>query len=429
MIDRDWIMRAARRVDADLTRAGVDVARLRRRGFQAAALDKTALNHHRRYSLKLRFGAIEDQGESGNCWLFAPEVLVRSVAMKAGRIKIGQSFSETFLYFFNLLERASAHLEGVYRLAVRKGLDGDTLRQGLSREVMGLADGGEWEWAFGLIEKYGLIPSHRMPATASAKSTRALNVDLHERLARATRAILKTPEQYDAVRDRALRDVVRILVASLGSPPYQVKLRGRTLSPTEYAEAMGFRASEWRVVISNPRLPFHRVYERRGSALGGRAPGFNLRRLNVDQKRLRTLVRTSLETGHAAGFSADVERNDIDHASGIMHPAIFNRARVYGTKVIRDLPRREDIYLGVAASNHAMVIAGLDSAPSRPAHPIKYQVVNSWGPDRGDHGTYHMYAAWFEENVFKLAVHESVLSRRELDAYNSPESAPDGNFY
>ena len=112
-----------------------------------------------------------------------------------------------------------------------------------------------------------------------------------------------------------------------------------------------------------------------------------------------------------------------------MHPAIFNRARVYGAKVIRDLPRREDIYLGVASSNHAMVIAGLDCAPSRPASPIKYQVVNSWGPDRGDHGTYHMYAAWFEENVFKLAVHESVLSGRELDAYNSPEPVPDGSFY
>ena len=95
-----------------------------------------------------------------------------------------------------------------------------------------------------------------------------------------------------------------------------------------------------------------------------------------------------------------------------MHPAIFNRARVYGAKLIRDLPRREDIYLGVASSKHAMAIAGLDSAKPD-SDPIKYRVVNSWGPDIGDHGIYHMYAEWFEENVFKLAVHESVLDDRD----------------
>ena len=48
-----------------------------------------------------------------------------------------------------------------------------------------------------------------------------------------------------------------------------------------------------------------------------------------------------------------------------MHPAIFNRARVYGARLIRDLPRREDIYLGVATSKHAMAIAGIDSPAAR----------------------------------------------------------------
>jgi aminopeptidase C len=139
-------------------------------------------------------------------------------------------------------------------------------------------------------------------------------------------------------------------------------------------------------------------------------------------------VRASLESGYAAGFSADVDRNDIDHVRGIMHPALFDRARVYGARLIRDLPRREDIYLGVASSKHAMAIAGLDGA--RPgSSPVKYLVVNSWGPDQGDRGRYHMYAQWFEENVFKLAVHESVLDARERAAYGRPEPVPGGIFY
>jgi bleomycin hydrolase len=428
---RDWITRAAERASAGLAREAVDTKRLRRLGLESAARDADIVaRHNRHYRLKLRFGGVEDQNQSGNCWLFAPVVLARAAALRSGRIAAHESFSETYLYFFNLVEKAAATLDDVRRLAERQeSLDGDTLRRSLSQEVMGLADGGEWEWAFNLIEKYGLVPSRQMPETASSKATKALGVDLHERFARAARAIRKRPGSYRALRDQALRDVVRILVAHLGTPPRHVKLRGQTLSPLEYAERIvGFRAADWRVVISNPLLPFHRVYERRASAITSDTKRFNLRRLNVPQRRLRALVRASLENGYAVGVSADVDRNDIDNVRGIMHPGIFDRTRVYGAGLIRDLPRRDDIYLGVASSKHAMAIAGLDSA--RPgSSPIKYRVVNSWGPDLGDHGIYHMYAEWFEENVFKLAVHESVLDARERAAYDQPRSVPVGDFY
>jgi len=431
MPGHDWIQRAAARVSAALARDGAPLSRLRNRGFQLAARDADVLaRHNRRYSLRLPFGGIENQQRSGNCWLFAPTVLVRAAALREGRIRPTESFSETYLYFYNLLLRASASLARIGRITARPDAIGnDALRRGLSEEVMGLADGGEWEWAFDLIETYGLVPSGRMPETASSRTTQALNVDLHERLARATRAMAKAPQKYGMIRAQALRDVIRILVAHLGMPPAAVQWRGRSVSPAEYAEQIvGFRADDWRVVISNPLLQFGRVYVRRGSAITRGARRFNLRRLNVTQRRMRTLVRASLEAGHAVGFSADVDRNDIDHSTGIMHPGIFNRARLYGGRVIRDLPRRDDIYFGTAASRHAMAIVGLDR-PRAGSGTIKYRVANSWGPDLGDRGIYHMYAEWFEENVFKLAVHQSVLDDRERDAYGHPEPVPGGRFY
>jgi len=425
----EWLKRAVARASAALEHDGVDVARLRRWGFQSAARDARVLAlHNRRYSLELPFGGIDDQQQSGNCWLFAPLVLARAAALKRGTLGSRESLSETYLYFVNLVEQASATLDHVRRVVERRdSLDGDTLRLHLSQEVMGLADGGEWEWAFNLIEKYGLVPSRYMPETASSRATRALGVDLHERFARAARAIRRQPSAYAGVREQALRDVMRILVAHLGTPPPYVRLSGRRLTPAEYAERIGFRASEWRVAVSNPLLPFHRVYERRASAITSDTRRFNQRRLNVPPRRLRSLVRASLESGYAVGFSADVDRNDIDHARGIMHPQVFNRARAYGPGLIRDLPRREDIYLGVASSKHAMAIAGID-AP-RPGSAVKYRVVNSWGTAMGDHGIYHMYAEWFEENVFKLAVHESVLDARERAAYDDPQPLPGGSFY
>jgi aminopeptidase C len=65
----------------------------------------------------------------------------------------------------------------------------------------------------------------------------------------------------------------------------------------------------------------------------------------------------------------------------------------------------------------------------RAGEALKYRVVNSWGPEMGDHGIYRMYAEWFEENVFKLAVQESVLDARERAAYDDPLPAPGGSFY
>lgn len=425
----DWVDEAAARASAQLEHDGVDVARLRRFGFESATRDERLLaRHNRRYTIELPFGSVENQQQSGNCWLFAPLVLARAAALRRGAITTSESFSETHLYFVNLVEQASATLDNLRRIVIRKdSLDGGTLRDHLSHEVMGLADGGEWEWAFDLVEKYGLVPAAAMPETASSRATKAMGVDLHERFARAARAIRATPNAYERIREQALQDVMRILVAHLGTPPLQVRHGNRTMTPGEYAEHVGFRASEWRVVISNPLLPFHRVYEQRGSAITRDGSRFNLRRLNVPQRRLRGMVRSSLEGGYAVGFSADVERNDIDHRRGIMHPALYDRARAYGARLIRDLPRREDIYLGVASSRHAMAIAGID-VPRRGA-AVKYRVVNSWGRGTGDRGIYHMYAEWFGENVFKLAVHDSVLNARERAEYDDPHRLHGGSFY
>ena len=83
---RAWITRAAERASAGLARDGVDVKRLRRRGFETAALDANVLaRHDRRYSLELPFGGVEDQMQSGRCWLFAPVVLEIDGLPEGGR--------------------------------------------------------------------------------------------------------------------------------------------------------------------------------------------------------------------------------------------------------------------------------------------------------------------------------------------------------
>jgi bleomycin hydrolase len=433
MLDDASLTRAAGQARRALAAAGVDLRSLHRWGFKTAARDRGLLaRHDRRYALTLSFGDIEDQESSGRCWLFAPMVVARAFGLRAGALKPHEHLSETFLHFFNMAEKADAALAHMGRaIGRREPLDDDTLRRELARRVSGLADGGEWEWALELVDKYGLCPAAHMPETAASRHTAELLVELHERLGRAARAMKRTPARAAAIAADARADVVRILVAHLGAPPERFRAAGRTMTPREYArDVLGFHPRDWRVVIANPSLATGVVYRKRASSLGGERR-FDLARLNVTMPRYRELVRRSLVRHLAVGFSGDVGRNDIDSPTGIMHPGIFDRARVYGARLVRDLPRRDDIVLGVAASNHAMAIVGVDVADRRDlASPIvKFRVVNSWGTTSGDRGFYHMYAAWFDENVFKIAVHADVLSPRERDAYRRPTRLPNGRFY
>jgi len=85
VLGRDWITRSAARASARLALDNADTKRLRRRGFKVAALDRDVLRrHNRRYTTVLPFGQIENQQQSGNCWLFAPIVLVRAAALQKG---------------------------------------------------------------------------------------------------------------------------------------------------------------------------------------------------------------------------------------------------------------------------------------------------------------------------------------------------------
>ena len=88
----------------------------------------------------LPFGQIENQEQSGNCWLFAPVVLVRAAALQnRPRHRQRESFSETYLYFFDLLEkRARRCCAFIGSPPARNRSPRRPLRQGLKQEVMGL---------------------------------------------------------------------------------------------------------------------------------------------------------------------------------------------------------------------------------------------------------------------------------------------------
>ena len=74
------------------------------------------------------------------------------------------------------------------------------------------------------------------------------------------------------------------------------------------------------------------------------------------------------------------------------------------------------------ASNHAMVLMGVDLVDG---NPKKWLVENSWGTDRGNKGTWTLYDKWFDKHVYTVTVHKSLVPEAILKVFEQePEKLP-----
>ena len=69
--------------------------------------------------------------------------------------------------------------------------------------------------------------------------------------------------------------------------------------------------------------------------------------------------------------------------------------------------KEQRVNTGESAMNHAMLFTGVDIDEAGEGR--RFRVENSWGEDHGDKGFFTMDAAWFDANVFEVAVHVDDL--------------------
>ena len=93
-----------------------------------------------------------NQRSSGRCWLFAATNVFRVPIMKRYNLKEFE-LSQAYLFFWDKLEKANYFLEQILD-TMEEDLDGRLLQTLLSSPV---GDGGQWDMAANLVEKYGLV--------------------------------------------------------------------------------------------------------------------------------------------------------------------------------------------------------------------------------------------------------------------------------
>ncbi|MGA2255539.1 MAG: C1 family peptidase, partial [Thermoguttaceae bacterium] len=126
--------------------------------------------HNDLFSNKIKTSAVTNQLASGRCWLFAglnvlrPDLVVKH---KLGKFELSQSY----LAFWDKMEKANCFLEDSIDLADRDTLDRD-VQVVLTRACV---DDGWWEYVAALIKKYGVVPQEIMPETRSSSNTAQMN--------------------------------------------------------------------------------------------------------------------------------------------------------------------------------------------------------------------------------------------------------------
>jgi bleomycin hydrolase len=185
---------------------------------------QSALEDRHIFNVKLDLeGTATNQKSSGRCWLFAGTNVMRLAVINKYKLKDDFELSQSYLFFYDKLEKANWFLENMIDLA-KEDINDRVVQYLLTDPV---SDGGQWDMLINIVEKYGVVPKSVFPETYSSSNSRRLNwlvtVKLRE-FATQIRKSVDSGVSAQAVRflkEKMLEDIHRILVISLGEPPAQ----------------------------------------------------------------------------------------------------------------------------------------------------------------------------------------------------------------
>ncbi|ROR72153.1 bleomycin hydrolase [Bogoriella caseilytica] len=356
-----------------------------------------------------------NQKRSGRCWLFAGLNVLRSNAAARMNVK-NFEFSQTWLHFWDKLERANYFLEAMLATADRD-VDDRTVAHLLANPI---DDGGQWNMFVALVRKYGVVPKAAMPETESSSNTGQMNRALRTVLRQGTRDLraLHTAgvgdDEIAERKDQVMAAVYRVLAIHLGTPPESFLWqwndadgtfhRDGQLTPVEFAEKyLGADLEDYVCLVHDPResSPQGRTFT--VEFLGNVADAPPVTYLNVDIDLIRSLTAASIQDGEPVWFGCDTGKQ-AQRALGYWDAALYDYGSVYDVDF--SLTKAERLLHHESLMTHAMVFTGVDL---HDGVPRRWRVENSWGTDKADKGFWTMNDSWFGEHVFEVAVHRSRL--------------------
>jgi len=367
------------------------------------------------FSHKLDDWSATNQKRSGRCWMFAGLNLLRVGTMKKMNLKDFE-FSQSYIFFWDKLERANYFLEAIIDTADLP--DGDRVVDFLLDNS--LSDGGQWDMFVNLVRKYGLVPKSAMPESESSSNSflmnRLLRAKLHEgaKHLRDLHNSGATEKQLQAAKHEVLTVIYRILSIHMGTPPEHFDWQWRdkdnefhrdgTLTPQQFAEKyLTLDLDEYVCLVHDPRptSPPDRTFTVAylGNVVGGRPVKY----LNVSIELMKEIAMRTIVEGEPVWFGCDVAKQ-MSRDLGFLDSKLFDYEGIYDTNFA--LNKAERLIYHQTRMTHAMLFTGVDVVDDKPR---RWRVENSWGQDNGRKGFFCMNDSWFDAFMFEIAARKSYL--------------------
>jgi bleomycin hydrolase len=389
------------------------------------AVNRTILQSHEAvFNHTIKIKGITDQKRSGRCWLFAALNVARPAIIEKYKLDDFE-FSVNYLAFWDKLEKANFFLETVIELRDSEPLDREL--EYFTKDPIN--DGGWWNYVVALVDKYGALPKEAMQETFSSENTDVMNDVLATKLRifaaqlRRMAAEKKSVDELRAAKEKMLPEIYRILAMNYGVPPTEFTYRlvdkdGKPGEPKKYTpqsfykEWAGVDLTQYVQLCDDPTQPYGKHYRlRRVRNIVGAA---DVDYVNAPIATLKSIAVKSIVDGHPVCFSGDAKK-DMDRDNGIMQVGLFDFASIYGVDL--SLGKAERLLMREGQANHAMSFVGVDIQNDK---PVKFQVENSWGKERGKGGFWTMYDPWFDAHVYSIIVKKAYVPDEVLRTFQEP---------
>ena len=387
--------------------------------LEASYNDRVQSELTRVFSTELDTDNVTNQKHSGRCWLFATLNVLRHEFGKKYKAK-DFTFSQAYNFFWDKIERANMFYNRILDSADMP-LDSRQVKSDL--DFAG-ADGGQFQMAAALVEKYGVVPSYAMPETFNTNDTTGFATALGDKLKKDALFLRKLKQEgkddeIKKTREKFLSEVYQMTAIAVGEPPKKFDLEYRDddkkyhlekdLTPLEFLHKyLGDVDFDDYVVLTN--APDHEYGKLYGLPAEDNVSGsLRIKLLNVPMEYLTAASIAQLKDGEAVWFGNDVLRQ-MDRKTGYLDTNLYKLDDLFGVDL--KMSKADRLKTGVGEVSHAMTLVGVDEDNGEVR---QWKVENSWGDKSGAKGFYVMNNEWFNDYVYEVVVHKKYLTDKQKE--------------
>lgn len=362
-----------------------------------------------------------NQGASGRCWMFAALNTFRHLLINALNLE-NFEFSETYLFFWDKLERSNSYIHWFIDHSNEK--PGDRVYDYIVENCM--CDGGWWNTFANLVEKYGIIPADAMRETYQSDDSEDMNRIIKDQLDCCVNYIIKNRkkfslEELQKIRINTIQEIYNTLVKFLGEPPTKFNWTFSTeenepaviskLTPKDFLKMVApeMNINKDFITLTNiPKWEYYKKYKIKYTNNVYEGELCTVFNMPIDEL-VRYAVK-SISSGVSVWFACDVMKS-FNWIHSTLDDKLDDHKTVFEEEFKFD--KGDRIEMGNVQATHAMALTGFNMDDK--GKVVSWQVENSWGyldnETPGLDGFLCMSQSWFEKYVIQIVVHKKFLSR------------------